>query len=526
VSPYGQLPGRLILQDKQTDTSTELPIGHKRLRSKSSDAFTILKTRINLKRSPRQESPYGILPGLEKTNEKDSSDKTNENDNSESSPRAHERKRSQSTCEYKFVRSSKNNIPERASVTNFDKEEEPEPPMTVGKIVVNIKRNRSFSLEIKPKKLVPNLELDLMPKSEPPIKRFSTSENFSTHKMESGKEDPLVRADSSTDDDETISLPRVSPEVPSNYQKRAKARSLLERGSKPGSEEEEIPVTKKRKYLQKSISLVSRFRDTSPKMEQKPLKPQAPVPPLNIKANGACVDDLNGPKSVGTPSKKEDHLSKRSKSAKTKKKPSFFKQLKRRVSKKKLTQEKRPKSPTSSDVIKSLETVIQDNKTSKQEKHPGRFAITPENLKDGYLNLQSDKATRLGRSKYQPVLIAWVNKHLKKRNMSISSLVSGLKTGVELINLLEILSHKELKAFHQKPKLVPEYLENLELGIKFAEALGVLTDATPQAIYNGDLTVIVGMLYNLIKKFKDGKKKTSLCYVFALGKKKKESGGN
>jgi len=55
-------------------------------------------------------------------------------------------------------------------------------------------------------------------------------------------------------------------------------------------------------------------------------------------------------------------------------------------------------------------------------------------------------------------------------------------------------------------KSIPDELENIEIALKFAAYLGVRVETDPPDIHRGQLGVIVGMLFLVIQKFKDGAK--------------------
>lgn len=67
----------------------------------------------------------------------------------------------------------------------------------------------------------------------------------------------------------------------------------------------------------------------------------------------------------------------------------------------------------------------------------------------------------------------WVNGQLKKRNLSIESLDKDLQDGYLLVQLLEIISAKDLGKHKKHPKLRAQQLENAQLGIKFIKDEGI-----------------------------------------------------
>jgi hypothetical protein len=78
------------------------------------------------------------------------------------------------------------------------------------------------------------------------------------------------------------------------------------------------------------------------------------------------------------------------------------------------------------------------------------------------------------------ILLAWVNKHLKKRNLQMNNLQTDFQNGVLLINLLEIVSGQKVKKYFEKPTRIFQYLENLEIALKFLSYLQINVKAEPQ----------------------------------------------
>jgi len=78
--------------------------------------------------------------------------------------------------------------------------------------------------------------------------------------------------------------------------------------------------------------------------------------------------------------------------------------------------------------------------------------------------------------------MSWMNKHLEKRKLQVTNLQSDLQNGVILIRLLESVSGQEVKKFYPEPKKIPEYLENLEIVLKFVAVLGMPIKAEPHGM--------------------------------------------
>jgi hypothetical protein len=79
--------------------------------------------------------------------------------------------------------------------------------------------------------------------------------------------------------------------------------------------------------------------------------------------------------------------------------------------------------------------------------------------------------------------MAWVNKHLKEREMKVENLSKDFQNGVILINLLEAISGQQVKTYYREPTRLYQYLENLEVAVKFMNYLGLPIMAAPQGNY-------------------------------------------
>jgi len=93
--------------------------------------------------------------------------------------------------------------------------------------------------------------------------------------------------------------------------------------------------------------------------------------------------------------------------------------------------------------------------------------------------------------------------------MVIYDLHKDICNGVAFINLLEILSGKTVKEYHRKPTTVQQMLQNCDLVIKFLLKLEIQVQARPKDFYNGNMAIIFGALYLLIKKVKEKKNSTT-----------------
>jgi len=64
----------------------------------------------------------------------------------------------------------------------------------------------------------------------------------------------------------------------------------------------------------------------------------------------------------------------------------------------------------------------------------------------------------------------WVNTYLSRRGMTVDTLESGFKSGVMLVNLLELLARQDMDfKFYKTPKLRIHMIENCNLCLKMAQ---------------------------------------------------------
>jgi filamin len=102
----------------------------------------------------------------------------------------------------------------------------------------------------------------------------------------------------------------------------------------------------------------------------------------------------------------------------------------------------------------------------------------------------------------------WVNKHLRDRTLQIVELGEDFKSGIMLINLLEIISSKSLGRYNKNPKILPQKLENLGTALKFLDTERVkLVNIGPSDIETGNLKLILGLVWTLILRYQINKKK-------------------
>ncbi len=77
-----------------------------------------------------------------------------------------------------------------------------------------------------------------------------------------------------------------------------------------------------------------------------------------------------------------------------------------------------------------------------------------------------------------------MNNFLKERDLFCEDLQKDLRSGVLLIALLEIISGKSLGKYIRNPKMVVQWVENLNIALQFMKHEGLrLVNIGPEGIY-------------------------------------------
>jgi Ca2+-binding EF-hand superfamily protein len=96
----------------------------------------------------------------------------------------------------------------------------------------------------------------------------------------------------------------------------------------------------------------------------------------------------------------------------------------------------------------------------------------------------------------------WTNSHLAKRGLKLDSLTEDLKTGVNLANLLEVISEEPLGKFDKNPKMRIQQVENVGKCLKFISEHGVkLAGIGAEEIVDGNVKMTLGMIWTIILRF-------------------------
>jgi len=124
--------------------------------------------------------------------------------------------------------------------------------------------------------------------------------------------------------------------------------------------------------------------------------------------------------------------------------------------------------------------------------------------RDAWINVQKKTFTR------------WANNHLKKRNIVIEDLYEDVKSGVVLLNLLEVIGGESVKTvlnvkYNKKPKMKLHMLENGNQVLNYVKAKGLtdLVNIGSNDFVDGNSRIILGFLWKVILRFvvsEDGQK--------------------
>ncbi|KAJ7812911.1 actinin-like protein [Mycena leptocephala] len=97
----------------------------------------------------------------------------------------------------------------------------------------------------------------------------------------------------------------------------------------------------------------------------------------------------------------------------------------------------------------------------------------------------------------------WLNTKLELNGYPpMSSLVRDLSDGVRLIQLMEIMGDVSLGRYNKSPRMRVQKAENVNKALEFITSRGVkLTNIGPEDIIDGNLKLILGMIWTLILRF-------------------------
>ncbi|TDL23233.1 hypothetical protein BD410DRAFT_769110 [Rickenella mellea] len=114
-----------------------------------------------------------------------------------------------------------------------------------------------------------------------------------------------------------------------------------------------------------------------------------------------------------------------------------------------------------------------------------------------------DSLETRSRDVQQRTFCKWLNTKLEAHNYEpMTSLVKDLSDGVKLIQLMEIMGDCSLGRYNKNPRLRVQKAENVNKALEFITSRGVkLTNIGPEDIIDGNLKLILGMIWTLILRF-------------------------
>ncbi|EGO24049.1 hypothetical protein SERLADRAFT_470713 [Serpula lacrymans var. lacrymans S7.9] len=97
----------------------------------------------------------------------------------------------------------------------------------------------------------------------------------------------------------------------------------------------------------------------------------------------------------------------------------------------------------------------------------------------------------------------WLNTKLEAQGYPpMTSLVQDLSDGVRLIQLMDIIGDTSLGRYNKNPRMRVQKAENVNKALEFITSRGVkLTNIGPEDIIDGNLKLILGMIWTLILRF-------------------------
>ncbi|PWN52989.1 hypothetical protein IE53DRAFT_384549 [Violaceomyces palustris] len=97
----------------------------------------------------------------------------------------------------------------------------------------------------------------------------------------------------------------------------------------------------------------------------------------------------------------------------------------------------------------------------------------------------------------------WLNTKLESKQIPpMSSLSTDLSDGVKLVQLMEIMGDVSLGRYYRNPRMRVQMAENVNLALEFIKSRGVvLTNVGAEDIVDGNLKLILGMIWTLILRF-------------------------
>jgi len=104
-----------------------------------------------------------------------------------------------------------------------------------------------------------------------------------------------------------------------------------------------------------------------------------------------------------------------------------------------------------------------------------------------------------------------VNHYLSKREIQIIDITDGLSNGVNLVQLVEILSNKNVGRYIKNPNFPSQKMDNISIAIKFIEnTWGIkVLGCSPKDIMEGNRKHCLGLIFLLINAVKKSSEEKS-----------------
>lgn len=114
-----------------------------------------------------------------------------------------------------------------------------------------------------------------------------------------------------------------------------------------------------------------------------------------------------------------------------------------------------------------------------------------------------DSLEARSRSVQERTFCKWLNTKLESHgHPPMTSLVKDLSDGVRLIQLMEIMGDTSLGRYNRTPRIRVQKAENVNKALEFIQSRGVkLTNIGPEDIMDGNLKLILGMIWTLVLRF-------------------------
>eukprot|EP00029_Vermamoeba_vermiformis_P000875 TRINITY_DN11053_c0_g1_i1.p1 TRINITY_DN11053_c0_g1~~TRINITY_DN11053_c0_g1_i1.p1 ORF type:complete len:546 (-),score=180.34 TRINITY_DN11053_c0_g1_i1:115-1731(-) len=133
------------------------------------------------------------------------------------------------------------------------------------------------------------------------------------------------------------------------------------------------------------------------------------------------------------------------------------------------------------------------------------------------LDSTSEEIKELWLNKQKKVFTRWVQNLLDERKLKVADLIEDLKDGFILCNLMEIISNEKLPfKFSASKGSRHERIQSLgtiQQLLPFMRSQGLKLTLGPEDIYDGKVTLVMGLIWTIILKYQDINKSALLEWV-------------